>query len=67
MSKRRGAESDVVRFFMAAEPNQAVLVYRMVRSILEHRGVFGQATAATPRPVRRVPRKTTEPPGEAAS
>lgn len=57
--KRRDAESEVVRYFMSAEPTQAVLVFRMVRGILEHRGAFAQSQAGTPKAVRR-PAKRAE-------
>lgn len=62
MSKPRNPESDVVRFFMTAEPAKAVTVFRIVRGILDQRDAFKAGGVRTVRPVR----KAVEPRSEAS-
>ena len=51
MTKRRNPESDIAEFFMRADPAAALSLYRVVRGILETRGVF-KAEAANSAPAR---------------
>jgi len=63
MSKRqRSPEEAVVQFFMTADPDVALTLYRIARGILEQREVFARARIGKPRPAVR-PRRT--PPVEA--
>jgi hypothetical protein len=57
MTKRRKSpESDVVSFFSEADPAVALTLFRVVRGILEQRGVFstgdGLKKQRTPRRLR---------------
>lgn len=62
MSKPRNPESEVVKFFLNAEPGLAVTVFRIVRGILDQRGAF----KPTVRPVRSVARRAPAVPGVAS-
>jgi len=61
---RRSPESVVVELFQTAEPEMALMLYRIVRGILEQRGLFKaprRAGAKGRRPVPALESSTTKP------
>lgn len=62
MSKRRSSpEAEIVRFFHEAEPLVALMLFRIVRGILDTRGCF-KATTASGRPAAGRARRKAPPP-----